>query len=480
MLFSVLRKPRLALLAFVVFLCIPAATAGAVAHMPVGFYDDPSFRWAADPTTNLAAAQKANASIIHVLANWSAIAPTKPKNALNGSDPAYHLSDLDALVRSAQAYGMQVLLTIAETPKWANGGQTPNYPPTNLSNLTSFSRMLAARYNGSHVGLGSVAYFSVWNEPNLQQFLTPQYEGNTIVSPGIYAKLYMAAYKGIKLGNPKALVAAGETSNRGKQAPSNGSDSVAPATFARLVSVANPKLPFDAWATHPYPSVYALGPNQKVAYPNVGFSTMDKFGASLQQWFHRFVPIWVTEYAEQTRPEAPPQVGGVTYSQQAADAKKALQLAAASPYIEMFIWFVFRDGGPTPAGQLPSSWYSGFERANGTKKPGYNAFASAAKGINGGLADTVKYGKKFSVTVGVPSMAFSNPAGTKLGVIYRLYDKKSIVALEQPLVPLTANGSITIPIDYVAGAGQAYTLAVTVNDKHGHTSESTITIMTTK
>ena len=474
---TVMRKPRLALLAFVVFLCIPAATAGAVAHMPVGFYDDPSFRWAADPTANLAAAQKANASIIHVLVNWSAVAPTKPANALNGGDAAYHLSDIDSLVRSAEQYNMQVLLTIAETPKWANGGQTPNYPPKNLNDLTNFAHMLASRYNGTHSNFGTVSLFSVWNEPNLQQFLTPQYEGNTIVSPGIYAKLYLAAYKGIKAGNPKALVAAGETSNRGKQAPSAGSDSVAPATFARLVAVAAPNLPLDAWATHPYPSVYALGPNQKVAYPNVGFSTMNKFGASLQQWFHHFVPIWVTEYAEQTRPEAPTSVGGVSYSQQAADAKQALQLAAASPYIEMFIWFIFRDGPATPSGDEPSSWYSGLEKANGTKKASYNAFASAAKAVVGYVA-TVKPGKKFSVTIGVPGMAYYNPTGTKLGTIYKLYSGKSIVALEEPLVPLTANATITIPIDYAPAAGKSYTMTVTVNDKHGHFQTHTFVILT--
>ena len=473
---TVLLKPRLALLALVVFLCVPAATAGAVAHMPIGFYDDPSFRWAADSTDNIAAAQKANSSIIHVLANWAAIAPTRPKSPLSGADPAYHLSDLDSLVRAAQRYDMQVLLTIAETPKWANGGQTPNYPPKNLNDLTNFAHMLASRYNGTHVGLGSVPYFSVWNEPNLQQFLTPQYEGNTIVSPSIYAKLYMAAYKGIKAGNPSALVAAGETSNRGHNKPTSGSDSVAPATFARLLAVANPKLPFDAWATHPYPTVYRLGPTQKVAYPNVGFSTINKFGASLQEWFHRFVPIWVTEYGEQTSPEFP---GGVSYSQEGSDARKALQLSAASPYVEMFIWFIFRDGPPTPAGAQPNSWYSGFEKANGSRKSGFAAFANAAKGIVG-YADTVKYGGKFTVTVGVPGMAYYNPVGTKLGVIYRLYDGKSIVALQQPLLPLTANGTVKIPVNYVAGGGQTYTLQVTVNDKHGHMLQRTVTILTTK
>ena len=38
-------------------------------------------------------------------------------------------------------------------------------------------------------------------------------------------------------------------------------------------------------------------------------------------WFHRRVPIWITEYGEQTKPE---YALGVTYAKQAADAKTAL------------------------------------------------------------------------------------------------------------------------------------------------------------
>ncbi len=157
-----------------------------------------------------------------------------------------------------------------------------------MSDLTQFSQMLALRYNGTNPGYGVVTRFSVWNEPNLGSFLSPQFSSSgKIVSPGTYAKLYMAAYKGIKAGNKVALVAAGETSNRGlNHHVPNATDSVAPATFAHLLSVANPKLPFDAWATHPYPSgAYTLGPAQRVAYPNVGFSTMSRFGADLQKWF---------------------------------------------------------------------------------------------------------------------------------------------------------------------------------------------------
>src|SRR5262249_59069361 len=105
---------------------------------------------------------------------------------------------------------------------------------------------------------------------------------------------------------------------------------VAPATFAPLLSEANPKLPMDAWATHPYPSVYALGPTQRVAYPNVAFSTMARFGSDLQKWFGRRIPIWVTEYGEQTAPEYPN--GGVSYAQPAPELKTALPPAPPKPH----------------------------------------------------------------------------------------------------------------------------------------------------
>ena len=78
--------------------------------MPVGFYDDYSFRWSPDVTQNLLAAQKAGASILHVTADWSQIAPTKPANPADGNDPAYRIGDLDQLVRNAGRYGLQVMI----------------------------------------------------------------------------------------------------------------------------------------------------------------------------------------------------------------------------------------------------------------------------------------------------------------------------------------------------------------------------------
>ena len=97
------RLLRLALLALLALLLVPAAAVKAAPKMPIGFYDDPSFRWAPEKVIpqNLQAAKQAHASLIHALADWRQIAPDKPKNPLDGDDPAYNLSDLDALVQTA-------------------------------------------------------------------------------------------------------------------------------------------------------------------------------------------------------------------------------------------------------------------------------------------------------------------------------------------------------------------------------------------
>ncbi|MFL5926649.1 MAG: hypothetical protein ACJ77E_06920, partial [Gaiellaceae bacterium] len=254
-----LKPTRLALFALLILLAAPAATVHAAPKMPIGFFDDATFRWAANRANNLQQASNAGASIIHTTASWPQIAPRKPRSALNGNDPAYRLGDLDELVYQSGLHNLRVMIDITGTPKWANGGKKPNVMPKRLSDLTAFSRMLATRYDGRH-GHGSVSLYSVWNEPNLQLFLTPQFVGKKIVGPANYAKLYKSAYAGIKAGNKLAKVAIGETSARGRDKPLGGkSATIAPGTFARLLSQVK-GLKFDAWAHHPYPTSPNLAP----------------------------------------------------------------------------------------------------------------------------------------------------------------------------------------------------------------------------
>ncbi len=97
--------------------------------MWVGFHDDPSFRWEGDRDVTLNRARGANATMVRAVVTWASVAPTRPASAADPFDPVYKLDDLDELVRDTQQRGMEVLLTIWGTPKWANGEQGAERPP---------------------------------------------------------------------------------------------------------------------------------------------------------------------------------------------------------------------------------------------------------------------------------------------------------------------------------------------------------------
>jgi len=482
------NSARFALVALVVLVAIPAGAARAATRMPIGFFDDPSFRWSDVRQQNLQDASSAGATVIHTTANWATIAPTRPATPADGSDPAYHLSDLDELVASAALNHMRVMINITGTPKWANGGKSANHLPKKLSDLTTFSRMLAARYNG-YSGHGTVGLYSVWNEPNLELFLTPQFSSIKtvttvkkvkgkkvkvkkqtfkIVGPANYAKLFKAAYTGIKSGNRAAQVAIGETSARGRDKPIKGtSDTIAPGTFAKYLAKVK-GLKFDAWAHHPYPTRLDLPPTQKVRYPNVTLSTLPRFEKDLKAEFHRTVPIWITEYGHETKPGEP---HGVTLAKQAAYAKQALTIARNDQDVQMFIWFTFRDSSGNP-------WQSGIEQPSGVHKPSFAPFSALAHAIDGTTYST-RAGRTPVVSMFVPYLNYYAAVGSGIGVTYRVYDGKTFVTSAQVNVPLKSDQSISFTPDFKTVKGHTYTVTATANEQNGHSEVRSATIRVT-
>jgi hypothetical protein len=459
-------RARLLLIAILALLAVPA-TAGAANRMPIGFFDDISFRYSPQTEQNLQAAAAAGATVIHTSASWPQIAPTRPRLATDADDPAYHLQDLDALVRTASKYGLRVMVDITGTPKWANGGQTPNHLPTHLSDLTNFAYMLALRYDGRNPGKGSVSMWAIWNEPNLQQFLTPQYSGKKIVSPTLYAKLYKAAYAGIKRANPGALIAAGETSAQGRDVPANGksSDTVAPGTFAKLLGKTG--IRFDAWAHHPYPTSPGAKPLEKVKYPNVTLTQLPNFEKTLKAAFHKSeVPIWITEYGHETKPAEPK---GVTYAQQAAYARQALSYARANPDVQMFVWFTFRDSPGNP-------WSSGLEQPSGAHKPAYATFSSLARVIDG-TTQKVAAGRQPLVTMYIPYLSYYNDWGGAFGITYKVFDGTKLLVLGQANSPMSPDQAVTFVANFKPVKGHTYTVTATVNDPHGNTQTRSATLI---
>lgn len=464
-----LRLSRIALLIAAVAALAPMA-ASAADRMPIGFQDDPTFRWLEGAPTQLDRAAEAGATIIRATADWRAIAPTRPARATNPFDKAYNLNDLDDMIRNAQARGIQVMLTIWGTPKWANGGKQPNVPPTKVADLQNFARALADRYSGRHPGYPYVGRFSIWNEPNLQIFLSPQFNAKgKIVSPATYAKLYKAGYAGIKTANSKALVAIGETSNQGRDHPANGNigDSVAPGTFAKMLGAIK-GLRFDAYATHPYATRPNLPPSQKVRFPNVTLTQLKHFEDLLDVWFKRKnVPVWITEYGYETRPGEPL---GVTNAQQATYLSQVLRQLKSDPRVHMFIWFVFRDN-------KQSLWQSGLFSMSGAAKPAYRTFSALAPGIAGDTLN-IAANRAPSVTVAVPKLAFVTPPGGIVGINYKVFDGTKPVTLDQAAVPLSTTGSVAFVPNFTPVAGRTYRLEMDLGDQSGNHTLCTYDLVT--
>jgi hypothetical protein len=435
------------------------AVANAAPRMYVGFHDDPNFRYEERRAVMLDQVRSTHATIVRTLVTWPNIAPKRPANAADPFDPAYQFDDLDELVRNTQARDMEIIITLWGTPKWANGGKTPNFLPRRLSDFTAFARAVASRYSGRFPGYPYVRFYSIWNESNLQLFLAPQFDAaGKSVAPRNYAKLAAAGYSGVKAGNRSASVAIGSTSSAGRDKPLAGKSAThSPGRFAQLVAAANPRLKFDAWAQHPYPVPANQKPLQKVKWPNVTLSAFPRFEKSLDTWFKRKnVRIWITEYGHEVKQDG--ETKGISRSQQAAYAAQALAVAKKDPRVDMFIWFVFRD-------HSTSQWQSGLRTTTGTAKPSLGRFTSAAASVDArNRLFTVKGGRVPTLIVPLRAYAAGTKPGERVGFNVKVMEKGKVVKNAQPTAPFGRDATARFSLaGFKPVKGKTYTVQVDAN-----------------
>ena len=459
----------------VVALCLltalTAPAALAAERMWIGFHDDASFRWSQNRAERVQAAADAGSTILRLLVQWDLAAPKRPARPTDPFDPAYVFGDVDEAVRAAQVADQEVLITISGTPSWANGGKRPNVMPRRLPDLTAFARAVSSRYSGRYEGLPFVRFWSVWNEPNLQLFLAPQYDKKgRSVAPRNYAKLYAAAYKGIKAGNRDALVAIGETSARGSDKPVGSRPTHSPGKFAELVAKANRKLKFDAWSHHPYPSNPNLRPSQLVQWPNVSLRSLPRFQQSLRTWFkRRSMSIWVTEYGHQTKP---PDPFGVTYLRQGKYLQQAIALARSYPFVTMFIWFVYQDD---PGQPWESGLYTQAGRPKGSSPSKYSASVRPLDARNpvlelaGGVRNPL-------VPLYVRRFCVNDPLGSTIGMTWRVFQAGRIINVGQQTAPLRKDCMVVARPLFQVVKGQTFTVSFELNDINGTLLERAVTV----
>lgn len=335
------------------------------------------------------------ASLIRVGASWAAIAPKSPPagfEAANPASPGYDWAKLDAALRSAASAGLRVMLNVNGAPAWAEGAGRPAgiragaWKPQAPA-FGAFARAIAARYSGSFPdplspgsALPRVRYFEVWNEPNLDTYLAPQWEGWRSRGPAIYRKLLNSFYAGAKAAQPGATVIGGSLAPFGDRP---GGERTPPVEFLRrllclrggaLRPVACPHpARLDVLSDHPIavgaPLESARSPLD-VTTPNLGRLTrvMERAEATGRVLPRGHKPLWVTEFWYDSNP---PDPNGVPLYREARWYEQDLYLFWKQG-ARVAITLQIRDSPPGKGWEYTNQ--SGVFFLDGTPKPARTAF----------------------------------------------------------------------------------------------------------
>jgi hypothetical protein len=245
----VLRKTMLAALAaLAVLVAAPPAPADAADGMELALQDDPLYLTGRQGNVRrregLDLAQRLRVTRIRVNIQWASVMPRSQARARRKPRQVrYDFTAFDSLINDARARGIQLQLSLTgPAPAWAAGNRRIGPMRPSPGHFRGFARASAQHF------AGVVDRFSIWNEPNLEAWISPMSS-----APRIYRSLYAIGYSEIKRVNRNAQVLIGETSPyaiRGR--------ATAPITFLRGVANRG-TLRTDGYAHHPYD--YQHAPN---------------------------------------------------------------------------------------------------------------------------------------------------------------------------------------------------------------------------
>ena len=382
----------MALSVTVVAAALGASTASA-RGLRTGFTDnnlfDPSAPASANREMWLDRAVSARAGIIRITVDWRNAVRHKPTNPTNPADPAYGFTRLDTAIRSATMRGLDVMLTVYRAPDWAEGAHPPRgiqpgaWKPDPAA-YGKFAQALARRYSGHFHGLPRVRYFEAWTEPNLTQFLAPQWQGKDVYAPRRYRQLLNSFYAGVHAAQPRATVIAGATSPFGdsrKHQLYPDHPRMHPVVFLRTALCLNAKLKrargctdkthLDALSAHPLNidkgPHYRPRSNNDLQVANFGrlrqvLNAAKRAGTVLPDGPH---PLWVTEAGMLSNP---PNPQGVSPDLQARWIEEALYLLwkqGATTVVNLNLRDPTYDPSRSPGGQ----WSTGIYFRGGKPKP---------------------------------------------------------------------------------------------------------------
>jgi hypothetical protein len=387
-----------------------------------------------DPVATLATLEKLGVTRVRLFFTWNELAPaptaTRPPAGFDASNPgaypAANWTQYDAVIKALQAHhiGLDAILG-PPPPRWAEGkGADKPAKQTwwepNAHEFQEFAQAVGARYSGHYTPAGAskplprVAFWSIWNEPNLGFQLAPQtIDHNTVEESGLlYRRLADAAWNGLRAsGHGKDVTIIGEIGPAGATFPGapgkigamaplrflralycvdanyktlTGSAATArgcPATAAGSAQFASdhPVLfKATAFADHMYSQ--GLPPNK--ATPNEPDYTelasvphligvLDRLQGVYGS--HKRFPVYDTEFGYQT---SPPDTQGGTVSPAVAAVwlNWSEYLHWRTPRIASYDQYLLHDPVPPPGGGPYTAFATGLQTYTGQDKPTLAAF----------------------------------------------------------------------------------------------------------
>jgi hypothetical protein len=425
----VLRFRRV-LIALVVVLAVPVASASASSTQEASFQDNALLLFnQAHLDQTLQTLRLLGVGRLRISVVWYLIAPApnsrrKPAgfNASNpAAYPAANWAPYDTIVAAAAKYGMGVNFNLmGGAPLWAVRRAPAAYLARvwypSASAFGAFATAVGRRYSGTYKPRGAsttlprVSYWSIWNEPNVNtSSLSPQTVNGVEVGPRLYRSLANAAYDsllrtGHRPGRDTILV--GELASTGHANPGN-TLGMQPLRFLRALycvdsgyrqlrgraaaargcptsaaasrgfSRANPAL-FNAtgWSHHPYHLTEAPNaPSPPADADWVTFADLPKLERALTRTqlaygSHKRFPVYLTEYGFDTNP--PQRENAVGLATQASYLNQAEYMAWHDPRIRTLTQYLLQDAPQIES--VFSAFASGLVFANGTQKPSFGAY----------------------------------------------------------------------------------------------------------
>jgi hypothetical protein len=355
---------------------------------------------------------------INTVVLWSNLAPSPTKASVptgvtltdpNSYDAAYW-ARLDRLVQGAQARGMQVLMSIAgPAPRWAEGcnsfershyGREKGTCEPKASLYGQFVTAVAKRYAGtfkdaSGATIPKVRRYSIWNEPDLNSWISPQirkFRGQKVsVGAKIYRDLVYAGTKAIRAnGGRTSQILLGETAPVGQ-----GTTRTAPAVFYQTLFCVNAKgrklrgtvarnagckrrmkkLDVNGVAHHPYTKRAVQTPLARQRKTDITMANLGTLSRILKQGVRRKMlkasatGLYLTEYGVSSRP--PAKTGyGVSLSKQAEFINEFEYLSFKNRKVKTVTQFQLEDDSALKT----KAFQTGLRFADGRNKPSFGAY----------------------------------------------------------------------------------------------------------